>query len=123
MDPYEYAIKCFGGKWKALILRGIHIEKVARFSRLKSHHNISERVLSQTLKALEAEGLVRRTVYPEVPARVEYELTADGESLIALMDQIYSWSRAQMIKRNLAVDPEGEKWHGYRNENERTGAF
>lgn len=116
MDPYEYAFKCFGGKWKTLILHGIYVEKVARFSTFKKHFPISEKMLGQILKGLEADGLVNRTVFAEVPVRVEYELTPSGESLIVLMHQIYSWSREQMLERGIPIDAEGEKWHGYTTE-------
>lgn len=111
MDPYEYALNCFGGKWKALILRAIYIEKTARFCKFRKVHLISEKVLSQTLKELEAERLITRTLYPEVPVRVEYQLTPAGQSLIHLLDEIYNWSRTQMIDRGIPVDPEAEKWH------------
>ncbi|MBP2644115.1 MAG: transcriptional regulator [Firmicutes bacterium] len=113
MNPYEYASHCFGGKWKPLILRAIYIENTARFCTFKKVHCISEKMLSQALKELEAERLVIRTVYPEVPIRVEYQLTPAGESLILLMDEIYKWSRKQMLDRGIPIDPEGEKWHGY----------
>jgi DNA-binding HxlR family transcriptional regulator len=113
MDPYEYALSCFGGKWKALILRAIYVEKYARFCVFKKVHSISEKVLSQTLKELEADGFIKRKMYLEVPVRVEYELTPSGESLITLMDQIYKWSREQMLDRGIPIDSEAEKWHGY----------
>ncbi|MBP2656023.1 MAG: putative transcriptional regulator [Firmicutes bacterium] len=113
MNPYDYASHCFGGKWKPLILRAIYIEKTARFCTFKKVHSITEKMLSQALKDLEAEGLITRKVYPEIPIRVEYQLTPAGESLIHLMDDIYSWSRKQMLARNIPIDAEGEKWHGY----------
>jgi DNA-binding HxlR family transcriptional regulator len=116
MDPYEYAFKCFGGKWKTLILHGIYVDKVARFSTFKKHFSISEKVLSQILKGLEADGLVKRSVFPEVTVRVEYELTSSGESLIVLMHQIYNWSRKEMLEKDIPIDSEGEKWHGYVND-------
>lgn len=113
MDPYVYVFKCFGGKWKALILRAIYVERSVRFSKIQKKHLICEKVLSRALKDLQEEGLVKKNIYPEVPPRVEYELTSDGESLIALMDEIYRWSRRHMLDRDIPIDEEAEKWHGY----------
>ncbi|MBP2650311.1 MAG: putative transcriptional regulator [Firmicutes bacterium] len=117
MDPYEYAFKCFASKWKPLILRAIYVDHVTRFSKFKkTHYAISEKVLSKTLKELEAGGFVKRTVFAEVPVRVEYALTDSGEELIKLMDTIYQWSRKRMLEKNIPIDSVGEKFHGYIDE-------
>ncbi|MFD0552557.1 winged helix-turn-helix transcriptional regulator [Streptomyces rectiviolaceus] len=81
-----------GGKWKLLIvlylLRGKH-----RFGELQRAlpADITHRMLSRQLREMERDGLVHRTVYPEVPPRVEYELTPAGRSLKPLMEQVESW--------------------------------
>ncbi|MBP2643036.1 MAG: putative transcriptional regulator [Firmicutes bacterium] len=114
MDPYEYAFKCFASKWKPLILRAIYVDHVTRFSAFKkTHYAISEKVLSKTLRELEAEGFVKRTVFAEVPVRVEYVLTEAGQELIVLLDTVYRWSRKRMLEKSIPIDPVGEKFHGY----------
>jgi DNA-binding HxlR family transcriptional regulator len=111
--PYEFAFRVFGGKWKPMIIWGIHINGVIRFSSVRKNLPISEKVLSRNLKDLEEDGVVTRTVYPEVPVRVEYRLTPLGESIVPILAQIYKWGRERMLELGLPVDREGEINHGY----------
>ncbi|HHX75815.1 MAG TPA: helix-turn-helix transcriptional regulator, partial [Acholeplasmataceae bacterium] len=77
----ERAVNLFGDKWKFLILRDLMNGKM-RFSEImRSIGKISQKVLTQNLRSLEANGLLTRTVYPVVPPKVEYELTELGYSL------------------------------------------
>ncbi|WLW54747.1 winged helix-turn-helix transcriptional regulator [Streptomyces sp. YU58] len=88
----EVMLAVVGGKWKLLILfylfRGTY-----RFSELQRAlpSEVTHRMLARQLRALESDGLVHRTVYPEVPPRVEYELTPVGRSLEPLIGQVESW--------------------------------
>ena len=87
----ERAVNLFGDKWKFLIIRDLMDGKM-RFSELKnSIGNISQKVLTQNLRALESNGLLSRTVYPVVPPKVEYELTELGYSLKLVIDALRKW--------------------------------
>jgi DNA-binding HxlR family transcriptional regulator len=82
-----------GGKWKTVVLWYLIKEK-KRFSELKKLiPDITEKMLSLQLKTLEEDGLVKRTLYPEVPPRVEYELTDFGKTLIPMLEEIAKWGR------------------------------
>ncbi|MFD2246349.1 winged helix-turn-helix transcriptional regulator [Pontibacter ruber] len=82
-----------GGKWKTVVLWYLK-NKTLRFGELKKQiPDITEKMLSLQLKALEEDGLVKREVYPEVPLRVEYSLTEFGESLVPVLDAIAKWGR------------------------------
>jgi len=86
-----YALDKLGGRWKLYILSKLHNRKM-RYKELKKEiHPISERMLTLQLKNLEEDGLVKRTVYAEVPPRVEYELTQMACSLVPLWDALKSW--------------------------------
>lgn len=74
--------------------------------------DISTKVLSNTLRTLEADGLVERTVYPEVPIRVEYELTATGTSLVPIIQQLTEWANNNLksvMKHRAAFEKMNEK--------------
>jgi DNA-binding HxlR family transcriptional regulator len=82
-----------GGKWKSVVLWYLIKEK-KRFSELKKlMPDITEKMLSIQLKQLEKSGLIERRTYAEVPPRVEYTLTKDGESLITLLREMAAWGR------------------------------
>ena len=117
-DPYNYVINTFCNRWKFCIIRGIYFDGCTRFNRFTKQLPISEKVLTMTLKELEADGLIERTVYPEVPVRVEYTLTDAGRSLMPLLDMMYEWGWKRMKELDLEIDPLGEMWHGYREKDE-----
>lgn len=80
------------GRWKILILFHLFGGRVLRFSELeRSIPNVSQKMLAQQLRQLEADGIVARTVYPEVPPRVEYHLTDWGQSLCPALDALLGW--------------------------------
>ena len=82
-----------GGKWKAVVLWYLRKEK-KRFGELKALiPDITDKMLSIQLKALEEGGIISRTVYPEVPPRVEYAFTEEGKSLIPVVEAIARWGR------------------------------
>ncbi|TKI71976.1 helix-turn-helix transcriptional regulator [Lysinibacillus mangiferihumi] len=80
------------GKWKIMILYELYENPLKRFGELQRYiENISHKTLSRQLRELERDELIIKTVYPEVPPRVEYSLTKKGLSLIPLLDMICEW--------------------------------
>ena len=89
--PVETTLTLIGDKWKVLILRDL-LTGTKRFGELKkSIGNVSQKVLTAQLRAMEESGLLTRTVYAEVPPRVEYTLTELGESLKPILDSMWNW--------------------------------
>lgn len=89
--PVETTLTLIGDKWKVLILRDLMPGK-KRFGELKkSIGNVSQKVLTAQLRAMEESGLINRTVYAEVPPRVEYSLTELGQSLKPILDAMLNW--------------------------------
>lgn len=89
---FESAISLLSQRWTGLIIYQL-LSGPQRFSHLTEVIGISGRLLSERLKNLEAQGVVTRTVYPETPVRIEYELTEKGFSLKPVMDEIQNWSQ------------------------------
>lgn len=95
--PIRNVVARFGNKWSLLVLLVIDSRGVVRFNELgRMIPDISTRVLSTTLRTLEADGLVDRRVYAQVPPKVEYTLTPSGKSLIPLIMQLTEWAQANM---------------------------
>ncbi|MEZ6852366.1 winged helix-turn-helix transcriptional regulator [Halodesulfovibrio aestuarii] len=89
---FELTMQVIGGKWKPVILYHLSQAKVLRFGVLqKTLHGITQRMLTKQLRELEADKLVTRTAYNEVPPRVEYSLTELGESLIPIFLEMKQW--------------------------------
>ena len=89
--PVETTLTLIGDKWKVLILRDL-MPGTKRFGELKkSIGNVSQKVLTAQLRAMEESGLLTRTVYAEVPPRVEYTLTELGQSLKPILDALWNW--------------------------------
>ncbi|TJY59985.1 winged helix-turn-helix transcriptional regulator [Sinimarinibacterium sp. CAU 1509] len=89
----EAALKLLDGRWKLLILFHLFDGKVQRYSDLeKLIAGISQKMLAQQLRQLEADGIVARKVYPEVPPKVEYRLTEWGQALCPALDALLHWS-------------------------------
>jgi DNA-binding HxlR family transcriptional regulator len=99
--PVETTLLLIGSKWKVLVLRDL-IDGKKRFGELKrSVGSVSQKVLTAQLREMEADGLVKRTVYAEVPPRVEYELTELGFTLKPILDSLWAWGenyKAQIEK-------------------------
>lgn len=92
--PVETTLTLIGDKWKVLILRDL-LPGTKRFSELKrSVGNVTQKVLTAQLRAMEASGLVHREVYPEVPPKVEYSLTELGYSLKPILEAMETWGKA-----------------------------
>ncbi|MDR0841020.1 MAG: helix-turn-helix transcriptional regulator [Christensenellaceae bacterium] len=98
--PVAITVGLIGNKWKLLILRDL-LDGTKRFGQLlKSVTGISQKVLTDNLRALERDGMVTRAVYAEVPPRVEYALSAMGESLTPILDAMAVWGES--YKQQLA---------------------
>lgn len=84
-------------KWSMYVIHVLAKDSPLRFNELKRRvDGVSQRMLTVTLRGLERDGLVRRTMYPEVPPRVEYELTPLGETLRGIVCQVVTWSEAHL---------------------------
>ena len=102
----EVTISMLGGKWKPLILYYLGDEGVKRFGQIKSFiKTISHKTLTNQLKQLEQDGLVLRTVYPEVPPKVEYSLTDMGKSLIPILEAMCAWGEKHMKDKYELINP------------------
>ena len=98
--PVETTLTLIGDKWKVLILRDL-LPGTKRFGELKkSVGNVSQKVLTAQLRAMEESGLLTRTVYPEVPPRVEYTLTELGRSLQPILDAMWNWGEGYKASLN-----------------------
>ena len=99
-----YTAAVLGGRWKISILGYLLDNSRMRYSQLKKTiPNISERMLIAQLKELESDGLVNRISYPEVPPRVEYELTEKGQSLKIILIEMSEWGEKNRSKSDLQV--------------------
>lgn len=95
--PVRNVIARFGNKWAFLVILVLNESKVMRFNELtKAIPDISSRVLSGTLRSLEADALIERKVYPVVPPKVEYRLTDLGNSLVPFITQLTAWAQKNM---------------------------
>ena len=93
--PLEYGLEIFGGKWKSRIICVLAAKEVLRNSELRREMgNITDAVLSVTLKELIADDIVIRKSYDEIPPRVEYSLTDKGSSVVPILQTICQWSGA-----------------------------
>ena len=89
--PVATTVQMIGSKWKLLIMRNL-MQRPWRFNELKKDlEGISQKVLTDSLRSMEADGIITRTVYPEVPPRVEYTLTELGYSLKPILDAMWQW--------------------------------
>lgn len=95
--PVRNVLSRVGDKWSMLILFTLESHPTIRFKELQRNiPDISQKILTATLKTLEADGLVKREIFPEVPPRVEYSLTAKGLSLLPLIDNLLTWASDNM---------------------------
>lgn len=95
--PVRNILDRLGDKWSLLVMISLDSNGVMRFSDIqRSISDISQRMLTVTLRCLESYGLVSRTVYPEIPPRVEYALTETGRSLIPYVDALVGWAMQNM---------------------------
>jgi DNA-binding HxlR family transcriptional regulator len=91
--PVATTVQLIGNKWKLLLLRNL-LTGTYRFGELrKGVPGISQKVLTENLRSMEADGLIKRKIYPEVPPRVEYSLTELGNSLRPIIATMEQWGR------------------------------
>lgn len=96
--PLEFTLSIIGGKWKPLILWRLLNYKILRYGELKkSINSITHKMLSQQLKELELDGIVKREEYMEIPPRVEYSLTEKGLTLIPILQDMVHWGDQNML--------------------------
>ncbi len=89
---YEHAIQILGKRWTGLLLNAL-MNGPRRFCELTAVvEGLSDRVLSDRLRELEMEGILNRVVYPQIPVRVEYQLTEKGHALKPVIDAIHTWA-------------------------------
>lgn len=89
---FNYTLSLISGKYKMIILYCLMEFEIVRFNELQRYlKKISDKTLSQNLKELEADGLVLRNVYPQIPPKVEYSLSEKGKSLMQVLDQLCIW--------------------------------
>ena len=97
--PVATTVSLIGSKWKLLIMRNL-LSRPWRFNELqKSIDGISQKALTEALRSMEADGIVNRKVFPEVPPRVEYSLTELGESMRLIFQSMESWGLAYREQR------------------------
>ena len=96
--PVATTVQLIGSKWKLLILRNL-LERPWRFNELKKNlDGISQKVLTDSLRSMEEDGIIVRTIYPEVPPRVEYALSELGESMRPVIESMGSWGMEYQSK-------------------------
>lgn len=98
--PVATTVQLIGSKWKLLIMRNLLI-RPWRFNELrKDLEGISQKVLTDSLRSMEKDGIITRTVYPEVPPRVEYALSELGESMRLILDAMERWGTSYQRSAN-----------------------
>lgn len=109
--PVETTLALIGSKWQVLILRDLFLSGTMRFKELqRSIGHVSQKVLTQNLRAMEEAGIVHREVFAEVPPRVEYSLTATGETLKPVIDAMWAWGEGYKARlRDVAQSPHQEQ--------------
>ncbi|MCG7377188.1 helix-turn-helix transcriptional regulator [Paenibacillus sp. ACRSA] len=90
--PFGYTMSVIGGKWKMIILYLLAEKQTVRFNEMKRQlGGITFKTLSSQLKELEADGMVQRKEYPQVPPKVEYSLTDKAKTLLPVLEQLCDW--------------------------------
>lgn len=101
--PVATTVALIGSKWKLLIIRNL-MARPWRFNELKRDLNgISQKVLTDSLRSREADGIITRTVYPEVPPRVEYALSELGESMRPIIQSMEAWGTAYQERKSSGI--------------------
>lgn len=96
--PVRKVLDRFGDKWSLLVLLILGKKETLRFNEINKAigSDISQKMLTVTLRTLEADGFIRRTIYPEIPPRVEYTITDLGKSLVPLIEKLEKWAKVNM---------------------------
>lgn len=102
--PVEATLDLIGGKYKALILWHLG-NRVLRFNELqKLMPQATPKMLTQQLRELEADGLLRRQVYPVVPPKVEYSITEFGSSIVPILEHMYDWGESYLRRKGMVAN-------------------
>jgi DNA-binding HxlR family transcriptional regulator len=103
--PVELTVDVIGGRWRTVLLSHLK-EGVHRYGELRRlTPGISEKMLSQRLRELEADGLVSRRDLGTTPPHVEYDLTDEGRSLAPVLQALYDWGTARAARTGVPIDP------------------
>ncbi len=95
--PVEVTLDIIGGRWKGVVLHHLLENEFLRFNELQRRlQRVNQRMLTKQLRELEEAGLVSRTVYAEVPPRVEYRITPEGETLRPLLNMLAHWGQGRI---------------------------
>ena len=108
--PFEYTLSIIGGKWKIRLMYLLSVNEIMRYGELKLDvPGITHKMLAKQLKELEADGIINRKEYTQIPPKVEYSLTEKGKSLIPVINAICLWGE----ENRPVVDGEVivHKWH------------
>lgn len=96
---YSYTLSLIAGKYKPIILYCLMEYEPVRFNEMQRYiSGVADKTLSQNLKELENDGLIVRTMYPQVPPKVEYTLTKRGQSLVRVLDKLCDWGNENRPK-------------------------
>lgn len=99
--PVATTVQLIGSKWKLLIMRNL-LARSWRFNELKRNlEGISQKVLTESLRSMEEDGIIKRTIYPEVPPRVEYSLSELGESMRPIISAMEAWGNEYKRPENV----------------------
>jgi DNA-binding HxlR family transcriptional regulator len=107
--PVSFTLNIIGGKWKPSIIRMIRTDRNRYSLMLKDMHDISKQTLTNQLRELEMDGIIERTIYAEIPPRVEYSITPYGETLLPIIDSMSRWAREHMPVQMRKVEETGVK--------------
>lgn len=108
--PFELTLELIGGKWKGLILWHLHDKKVLRNGEmLRLIPRITQKMLTQQLREMEENGLIRRVIYEQVPPKVEYSLTPHGEAIRPILEMMIDWGVEYARDKNIVIACTQEK--------------
>lgn len=94
--PVGYCMNIIGGKWKPSIIHMIRTDRNRYSILLKNITEISKQTLTNQLRELESDGIIERIIFPEIPPRVEYNITPYGSTLLPIIDSMYRWAKQNM---------------------------
>lgn len=102
--PFELTIELIGGKWKGLILWHLHDKKVLRNGEmLRLIPRITQKMLTQQLREMEENGLIKRVIYEQIPPKVEYSLTPHGEGIRPILEMMIDWGAAYARDNDIVI--------------------
>lgn len=97
---YSYTLSLISGKYKPVILYCLMEYEPVRFNQMRRYlKNVADKTLSMNLKELEADGLIQRHEYPQIPPKVEYSLSQRGHSLVSVLDKLCDWGNENRIEK------------------------